>query len=330
MNITRLPSGSYRIRETRNGVSYSVTVKYKPKKFEAMILIEEKISLLSIPDKFTAGTAMQRYITSKEHLLSPATIKGYTSYSRKFSDEFKEKNIYEITLEDIQLQIDHISIGHSGKYVKNIFGLLSATFTMFRPEFSLKNITLPKVNKPKAYIPIDDDVKKLLNEIEGSEYEIAIALAAFGMRRSEICALTIDDLKDGYIIVNKTRVQNKEGKWVINTTNNKSDERMVYIPSALEEKIRKKGYIFKYKPDTLTRAQGRILKKLGLRHFTPHKLRHYYVSISHALNIPDQYILDTGGWKTDHVMKSVYRQALEDKTEEMKDIIVDHIGNLLS
>lgn len=149
------------------------------------------------------------------------------------------------------------------------------------------------------------------------------------MRRGEICALTIDDVKDGYIIVNKSKVYGKGGKWVINYANTKSEERKVYIPKILEDKIRKKGYIFKYSPTALSKRQVALQKKLGMEHFSLHKLRHYYASISHALGVPDAYILQTGGWKTDHVMKSVYRHALKDREDEMNKKAVEHIEKLL-
>ena len=43
MNITKLPSGNYQIREMHNGKRYSVTVPYKPSKKEAQELIRKKI-----------------------------------------------------------------------------------------------------------------------------------------------------------------------------------------------------------------------------------------------------------------------------------------------
>lgn len=53
----------------------------------------------------------------------------------------------------------------------------------------------------------------------------------------------------------------------------------------------------------------------------------YYVNLQYDSNaifrftkgIPDSYIMEMGGWKSDYVMKSVYRHALDDqKAEAMK------------
>jgi integrase len=54
-----------------------------------------------------------------------------------------------------------------------------------------------------------------------------------------------------------------------------------------------------------------------------HDLRHYAASILHAIGIPDQYIMSRGGWKTDHVMKRVYRDTLTDVEIEMNNKIND-------
>ena len=43
--------------------------------------------------------------------------------------------------------------------------------------------------------------------------------------------------------------------------------------------------------------------------FRFHDFRHYSASIMHAIGIPDQYIMARGGWKTDTVLKAVYRKC---------------------
>ena len=52
--------------------------------------------------------------------------------------------------------------------------------------------------------------------------------------------------------------------------------------------------------------------------------------MSHALGIPDSYIMASGGWKSDNVLKTVYRHALDDKKEEMQQQAANYICNLLS
>lgn len=35
----------------------------------------------------------------------------------------------------------------------------------------------------------------------------------------------------------------------------------------------------------------------------------------HAIGVPDQYIMERGGWTDDRVLKEVYRNTLSDKTK---------------
>lgn len=60
---------------------------------------------------------------------------------------------------------------------------------------------------PDLYCPSDDDIKKLLKHVAGTDLEIAILLAAFGpMRRGEICALESSDIKGSKVSVTKSMV----------------------------------------------------------------------------------------------------------------------------
>lgn len=43
----------------------------------------------------------------------------------------------------------------------------------------------------------------------GGEYEVPITLACYGMRRSEICALTPDDLDGDIVHISKAKVMNE-------------------------------------------------------------------------------------------------------------------------
>lgn len=98
MNIRKLASGNYQIRETRNGKQYSVTIDHKPKKYEAAQLIEDEVDRKNRPEMITVGDAMQRYIEIKENVIAPSTIRGYTHYIQRYPDKFKEKDLYALSL----------------------------------------------------------------------------------------------------------------------------------------------------------------------------------------------------------------------------------------
>ena len=82
-------------------------------------------------------------------------------------------------------------------------------------------------------------------------------------------------------------------------------------------------------PDAISQRLDHALQRAGLPHFRMHDLRHYSASILHAIGIPDQYIMARGGWKTDHVMKQVYRDTISDEAKKMNDKINDYFSKII-
>lgn len=48
----------------------------------------------------------------------------------------------------------------------------------------------------------------------------------------------------------------------------------------------------------------------------------------HAIGIPDQYIMDRGGWKTDRVLKKVYRNVISDEKKKFTEQINAHFESM--
>lgn len=76
-------------------------------------------------------------------------------------------------------------------------------------------------------------------------------------------------------------------------------------------------YVTDLNPNKITARFNHILIHAGVPHFRFHDLRHYAASILHALNIPDAYIMQRGGWENDAVLKGIYRHNLDDFSNEM-------------
>ena len=62
--------------------------------------------------------------------------------------------------------------------------------------------------------------------------------------------------------------------------------------------------------------------------FRFHDLRHYSASSMHASGILDQYIMARGGWKTDTVLKAVYRNVINDEQKKFTDKIKSHFTTM--
>lgn len=329
MKIEKLPSGSYRIRKMYKGVTYTVVTDYKPTQKEALQLLSAEMDKIQTEKQaMTFESAAKNYIELKNNILSPSTLKGYNSILRSIPETFSGMRLSDIDAVAVQKYINDHSSGHSPKCTRNVHGFISAVLSTYRPDLII-NTSLPRKLKNEPYIPSDDDVKRVLEYARGTKFEIALILATFGLRRSEICALTIDDLAGNTLTINKALVQAVDKSWIIKTTKTEAGTRQIYLPDAVADLIREKG-LYKGYPNSIANYLYKAQEKLGIPHFSLHKLRHYYASMSHALGIPDSYIMAAGGWKSDNVLRNVYRHALDDKKEEMQKQAAEHISTLIS
>lgn len=329
IKLEKLKSGSYRARKTYKGVTYRVTFDYKPTQKEIMqALAAEMDRTQGNKQRITFQTAAEKYISSKENVISPSTVREYIGTLGRLSEHFRKMLLSDITPLDVQAEINRLSKDHAPKTIRNYHGFISAILGTFRPEVIL-NTTLPKKSRNAAYIPTDEDVKKIMEASRGSIFEIPLILACFGLRRSEICALTQDDIDGNYIIINKALVLNKDKQWVLKTTKTPDSQRRVWVPDAVISQIRKNEKIYTGHPGSISRYLERLQDQLGIQHFSLHKLRHYYASMSHALGIPDSYIMVTGGWKSPQVLQGVYRHALKDKENEMQQFAGEYLQEVL-
>lgn len=280
--------------------------------------------------RITLYDAVERYIDIKAGVLSPSTIRGYKRMQINQMKEIGKLWLDELNSANIQVWISDISKDLSPKTVRNVYGLFSAAVDMFAPDLRIR-VTLPERKKPDLYCPSDEDVKRLLQEIEGTELEIAVLLAAFGpMRRGEICALESTDISGNKVAITKSMVPGPDHQWHIKQPKTYSSYRTIEYPRYVINKMKgKTGKIITLNPDGVSNRFKVAIRKAGLPHFRFHDLRHYSASIMHAIGVPDQYILQRGGWASDNVMKTVYRNAIDLETVRQTKKINRHFEEIV-
>lgn len=329
MKIEKLPSGSYRIRKMYKGETYTVIFDCKPTQKEAMQAMAEELDKVQEKrNSMTFLAAAKEYIELKRNVISPSTIRGYSTIIKQLPDSFTEQNVHDITAMDVQAIINRISKTHSPKTARNYHSFISAVLGVFYPNLKL-NTTLPQKVKTEPYIPSDEDIRRILALSAGTQYEIPIILACYGLRRSEICALTVEDIQGDIVKISKAKVQNENREWIVKGTKTTASTRDVIIPAETADKIRQQGYIYRGAPGRITAFLHSAQDKLEIPRFSIHKLRHYFASKMSALKIPDADIMKMGGWETDHIMKSVYRHSTLDREEAAKREAAEKLRNAI-
>lgn len=326
MKIEKTNSGKYRVRTQVDGKRYCFTFDHKPKESEVAVLLADAMKQTEkLRDTFKA--CAESYMDSKSNVLSPATIKGYDSLLRaSIPDVFKNKKISDITQVDIQLVINAYAVNHAPKTVHNLHGFISAVLNQFRPNMII-NTTLPQKVRYEPTLPSQEDVNKMLEMSAGTMFHIPIQLGMLGMRRSEVCAATIDDLEGNILHINKAVVLDKNNKWITKITKTTEGKRDIYLPDELVKEIQETGYIYKGWPNSIYDALQNYQTKLNMPHFRLHDLRHFYASYAHEKGMSDADIMASGGWKSDYTMKNVYRHAMKKEKEEKQKEIANLLFN---
>lgn len=312
--LEQLPSGSYRYRKQIDGVNVRITFDHRPTEKELMLAIAKKypIAKRNITNQSFEVCCVQ-FVTAKSNVLSPSTIRTYTIYTNKtLSAALRDVSMAEVDSILIQNEINSYAKNHAPKTVHNYHAFLSEVLKEYRPDLNL-NTTLPKVPRYNPYVLSENEVKDILEASRDTKYHIPFQLGVLSLRRSEVCALTVDDVKNNILSVNKGMVMDKDDNWVIkHITKSEDGMREIVIPQKLSDEIKERGVIYDGAPITLLHALNRFEKKLGIPKTRFHDLRVFYATYAHSMGIPDAVILSNGGWRSEYTMKRVYRKAMEE------------------
>lgn len=322
MKATKLPSGNWRCRVCigtdtsgkRHWKSVTAPTKARAERDAAALMVEYEAEEQVI-DKSSLSQAAARFIAQHESVLSPSTIKAYTSISRsieRYDKGLWESSVYRISTADIQKLIDVMAReGLSAKTIHNVNAFISAVLTSC--DVQLRHPKLPKKVKTGMNIPDISTVKQILEAVKGTDLEVPVMLAAFGsMRRGEICALQMEDIEGNVAHVHRDMVMDKNNNWVTKAPKTYTSDRYIELPDFVIQAIKEKGCITKKNPGCISKNYKDALCRAGIPHYTFHALRHFSISYMHALGVPDIYIMQRSGHATSNVLRSVYTHTLQD------------------
>lgn len=315
----KLPSGNWRIfvyvgkdaAGKRVYKSFTDPDKRKVQRVAAQFLDEQR-------EIIAAGTvrhAVESYIISREKVLSPSTVRSYRAMQNALERDtktFMGTSVDKVDQRTMQTWVNSMTeTGVSGKTIKNRHALVVSSLSCVGKK--VPDVQLPTSTKHEAHILDVEDVQRLIKCAEGSEMEIPVLLAAFGgLRRSEIVALTLDDVDETTVHVHKATVLDSDLKPVTKpTTKTQKSTRTVPLPPFVIQKIMDAGCITSItNPERISERFSHIARRAGCPGTRFHDLRHFYASYLHSIGVPEADILSRGGWEHNGVMETVYRHSL--------------------
>ena len=264
------------------------------------------------PTKSTVNTFLAEWInTYVTPVKSKTTSQGY----QKIIDRYIKNTIGNITLEDlnaitVQKWVNSLSDGSpitneplSPQTVKNSFLVLHSAM---RKAVELKLIQespceytqLPKLVKYQAKVFDEQDLKKFLKAIKGTDLETPMMIVvSCGLRRGELLALKWSsiDWNDKTLNITENRVQTPCNEIYTKDPKSKAGTRSIVMPNSLFDYLKSEydrlklcdksfsetNYIVHmkdtkepYRPDVFSQKFKRFLEKNHLKKIRLHDLRH--------------------------------------------------------
>ena len=287
------------------------------------------------------------YIKSKSQNLKPQSYRATTSrFNNHILPYFKDYKINEI---NNSVYIDWketiILKNFSYKYNSSLHGCMVSILNYAINFYGLKQNIASKVGNfsKKDYIPkVDfwtlDEFNQFISCIDDKVYFTLYHVLFFtGMRLGECLALTWNDIKDDYIIVNKTLAKGKiNNNYVITTPKTKSSIRKIKIDlktklllQELQEYYKKQinfsknwfvfGGAFALSQTTIGRKKNDYCILANVKKIRIHDFRHSHATFLLSNNIPITVISKRLGHNDTQMTLNIYSHLIpEDEDKAIK------------
>lgn len=311
----KLSSGAWFIQLRLGGRSVSVTepteqacIK-KATRIKAEYMEGRDISASMDRSARTLDKLLEQYISAKRPVLSPSTVRGYEAIRRTrflaYSGRDPEKIIWQRMVSDESRLC-------GAKTLRNAWALVAAAVQYSGA--SKPTVTLPQIVSDEHPYLEADQIPVFLDAVRDRPCELAALLGLHGLRRSEMFALTWEDidLTGKTIRVRAALVHDETGKLIRKKeTKNRSSRRTVpiMIPrlfELLQNSEKKTGQILSGHPNSVYKQINTVCANAGLPLIGVHGLRHSFASLAHSLGVPEQECMALGGWQDPQTMRRIY------------------------
>lgn len=324
----KLKSGSWFIQLRLGGESIPITENTKRgcEKKAAYIKAQYMAGERRNRPSATLKYAVWEYISKRKNVLSPSTIRGY-EYMLKYVPHLEDKRLDAI---DWQKEINNLALAKSPKTVKNFYGFIKSVCA--DNGYEMPNIRLPQLEVTEHEWLTPDEIKVFMEAIEGKNIEIPALLGLHGLRRSEMLALTKDDVKDGVIHIKGAVVPNSNNAFVPKKTNKNTAStrnvtvltpRLLYLIDELES-----DKLVTQHPSTIWRGINKVCRENGLPEVGIHGLRHSFASLGYNLGLPERETMELGGWSDERTVKKIYTHVAKKTRENSVNLLSDFFQHI--
>jgi len=302
----QLPSGKWNIYLRSEGQSITEDT---PEKCEAKArairagFLEAK----NQRPKLTYDDALAAYIDANDGVLSPSTLDGYQRMRRNRFKPYHDADFFTINW---QKAINAEAKICSAKTVHNAWGLVSAVMRY-------NDVTPPDINMPpkeSKELPWLNyqQIEIFLPAIYGKPCELAALLALHSLRRSELLAVTPQNIDADGIHVNGSLVY-AEGKLVKKGSNKTlASKRTVPIMIPRLQALIDSSAAEPDQPlisshfNSIREQIDKVCKQAGLPLVGFHGLRRSFASLAYHLGWSERQAMQIGGWSDWQTMHKVY------------------------
>lgn len=313
----QVSSGRWYINLRIGGQSINITEDTEAKCVAKARAIKSGMLEAEKNTKKTLRAAIEEYILRRDGILSPSTIRSYRAVLRNRFQTAMDKPVTYYNQDGWQKLVALESKQCSSKTLKNAWALINS---VLKEELGKGyDIRLPQIvptRESKFLEP--DEISVFCEAVKGKRVETAALLALHSLRRSEILAVTWEDvdLERRCIYVRGAVVFDSDQKLVEKKTNKNSSSRrtvpimMDQLYTLLQENKQNSGPLVTMHPNTLRDSINSVCRSCALPEVGVHGLRHSFASLAAYIGMPEKTTMEIGGWANDATMKKIYTHAL--------------------
>ena len=322
----KLPSGSWRVNlyigKTPDGKRQYKSFTADTKKEAEFLAAQYNQNHIDVNrSELPLSAAVERYIKSKENVLSPSTVRGYNNILKNHIPTLMAVKIRDINAEMVQEEFNRFAKDHSPKTCRNTHGLIASVLSIERPDIVLRT-TLPQKKKRDIYVPDEKEIDQIHQLIKGDVMELPFVLAAeCGLRASEVAALRISSVFPDHIEIKQAMVPDKNNKPTLKDPKSISGYRSIPISKELSDFIIEHAsggeFVCNLSSNNISTYWNRFKENNRLNDdLVFHALRHHFASRCLLLGMPQKYIAELMGHADTTMIEKVYQHVFPSAMEE--------------